>query len=447
MHSGRLKDPAADRKSDGERSWTVVAVIGILVAVVVPALIALGTGAWSDRPDVEASEPAPNIESARANDRPGVEAVPGQTASQPSANPEPRGGNAASSEPGSGSSVPSPPAMPAPESRSTAFRSEPQAPVPAPSTFPPVAASEPGRFDSAAATRGASGGSTPSPAMPAPEPRSPLPRGPEPQAPVPAPSSVAPVVPDQAFASATAPEAPAPSSPLHTRPSAEASGTQEATPPLSPDAGGQPRVTPPPLGRRSTRSGRIRTAVPQPQAPPAAVAPMPAPEANVPPVTPEPLTAPPPAPVQQPRASVPAPGSTAAVARVPEQASSPAAAPVPTRHRDDDRPDPEASARNAFKDAFGRVGQTRALAEAAEAPKLASGSFQAAVALQREALELSKSGRLVDASGRLVEANGLFRLAEAEARLKSVARDRSRAADAPTPAPRSSAESREAPAT
>jgi len=93
------------------------------------------------------------------------------------------------------------------------------------------------------------------------------------------------------------------------------------------------------------------------------------------------------------------------------------------------------------------VGQTRALAEAAEAPKLASGSFQAAVALQREALELSKSGRLVDASGRLVEANGLFRLAEAEARLKSVARDRSRAADAPTPAPRSSAESREAPAT
>jgi hypothetical protein len=92
------------------------------------------------------------------------------------------------------------------------------------------------------------------------------------------------------------------------------------------------------------------------------------------------------------------------------------------------------------------VGQTRALAEAADAQNLASGSLQAAVALQREALELSESGRLVDAAGRLVEANGRFRLAEAEARLKAVARDPSPVAGAPTPVPRSPAEPREAPA-
>ena len=122
-------------------------------------------------------------------------------------------------------------------------------------------------------------------------------------------------------------------------------------------------------------------------------------------------------------------------------------APVPHRQDDADRPpDPEAAARDAFKEAFGRVGQTRALAEAADAPHLASASFQAAVSLQGEALELSKSGRLADASGRLVEANGKFRLAEAEARLKALARDRSPVAGAPTPVPRAPAESRDAPA-
>jgi len=92
------------------------------------------------------------------------------------------------------------------------------------------------------------------------------------------------------------------------------------------------------------------------------------------------------------------------------------------------------------------VGKTRALAEAADAQNLASASFQTAVALQREALELSKSGHLIDAAGRLVEANGIFRLAEAEARLKAVARDRPRVAAVPTPAPPSPAEPREAPA-
>jgi len=93
------------------------------------------------------------------------------------------------------------------------------------------------------------------------------------------------------------------------------------------------------------------------------------------------------------------------------------------------------------------VGQTRASAEAADAQNLASASFQSAVALQGEALELSKSGRLVDAAGRLVEANGIFRLAEAEARLRAIARNRPPVADAPTPVPpRAPAELREAPA-
>ena len=153
MLSGRLTDAIADRKSGGELSWTVIAVIGVVVAVGVPALIALGTGAWSARPDVQASEPAPEIERANANDRPSVGAVPRQTASDRSAYPEPPRRFAESSEPGrpdsaaatrggSGGSIPSPPAMPAPEPRSSAPRLEPEAPVPDPSTFARVAAEE-----------------------------------------------------------------------------------------------------------------------------------------------------------------------------------------------------------------------------------------------------------------------------------------------------------------
>src|SRR6185436_20500112 len=144
----------AERKSGGERSrtvslWTMIAVLGVVV--VVPALIALGTAAWIAKPDVQVSETGPEIESANANDRPSVGAVPRETASPRSADPEPRGRFAESSEPrrldsvaatrgGSGASIPSPPAMPAPEPRSSALRSEPQAPVPARSTFAPVAA-------------------------------------------------------------------------------------------------------------------------------------------------------------------------------------------------------------------------------------------------------------------------------------------------------------------
>jgi SnoaL-like protein len=491
MLSGRLADATVDRTSRGERSWTAIAVIGVLVAVAVPALIALGTGVWSPRPAVQASEPAPEIESASADDRPSVGAVPSQTASHRSADPESRGRSAGSSEPGrrdsaaatgaeSGGSIPSPPSTPAPEPRSSAPRSEPQAPVSAPSTFAPVAASEPGRLDLAAATRGGSGGSIPSPpGMSTPEPRSSAPRV-EPQAPVPDPSAFARAA-EEALASAAGAEALVPSSPPHKRAPAGASDTLETTPALDPASmaaggywNGQPLATPPRL-TRNRRSARQRPPVAEAEAPAAAVAPAPVSEAAVPSVpppsfddarrpdrdaagrTPEPLTAPRATPVQQPRAPDPVPVSTAGVARVSpqpqgrapvsEQASSAVVAPPPHRQRDEDRlPDLEAAARDAFKEASVRVGQTRALAEAADAPNLASGSFQAAVALQREALELSKSGRLLDASKRLVEANGRFRLAEAEARLKAVARDRSPVAGAPTPVPRLPAEPREAPA-
>src|SRR6185295_1288764 len=89
MLSGRFRDAIADRKSGGERSWTVslwmvIAVVGAVV--VVPALIALGTEAWIAKPDVRASEVAPEIESANANDRHSVGGAPTQTTSHRSAN-------------------------------------------------------------------------------------------------------------------------------------------------------------------------------------------------------------------------------------------------------------------------------------------------------------------------------------------------------------------------
>src|SRR5262245_56968748 len=93
MLSGRFTDAIADRTS----LWTVIAVVGVVV--VVPALITLGAEAWIAKRDVQASEPAPEIESANANDRPSVGAVPRQTPSHRSANPEPRGRFAESSEP------------------------------------------------------------------------------------------------------------------------------------------------------------------------------------------------------------------------------------------------------------------------------------------------------------------------------------------------------------
>src|SRR5262245_12724779 len=468
MFSGRFTSAIADRKSGGERSWTVSlwtvnAVIGVVVGV--PALIALGTGAWVANSGV--TKRAPEIESANANDRPSAGAVPRQIASEQSTNPEPRGRLAESSEPvrldsdaatrgGSGGSIPSPPRMPAPEPGSSTPRSGLQARVSEPSTFAPGAAAE-----------------APAPAAAA-----------EALPPSSAPGRVAP---------ATAPETPAPAPALEPR-------SPPATPrQLARDHGASQPTTPQQMARYLRREAWQQRPRPLEGAPPAAVAPVPAPSAAVPPVPPPSpdnerrpdgeaagrtaLTVPPAAPVQQPRAPVPAPESTAGVARVSprpddnrlpdaappkraaepatparppqpqtraparEQASSAVVAPRPRRQGNDDGPpDREAAARDAFKEAFVRVGQTRSLAEGADAPKLASGSFQAAVALQGEAQELSKSGRLVDAAGRLVEANGMFRLAEAEARLKAVARDRSPVAGGSTPALRSPEEPSEGPA-
>src|SRR5262245_52068750 len=193
MRSRRFTGAIANRKSGAERAWTVLlwAVIGVVGAgVVVPALIAIGTGAWVAKPDVQASEPAPEIESANANDRPSVGAVPGQTASHLSANPEPRGRFAESSEPGrldsdaatrggSGGSIPSPPAMPAPDPRSSALRWEPQTPVHAPSTFAPVAADEALAPSSAPETHAPAAAPETLATAPAPQPPSPpaLPKG------------------------------------------------------------------------------------------------------------------------------------------------------------------------------------------------------------------------------------------------------------------------------
>src|SRR5262245_25228302 len=152
MLSGRFTHATADRKSGGKRPGvpslrTVSAVLGAVF--VVPALIALGTSARITNADAPAGKPAYEIESANANKLPGVQAVRRQTAPQRSANPEPRGQFAQSSQAGrldsvdatragSSGSIQSPPAMPAPEPRQSARRSEQQATVPAPATLAPV---------------------------------------------------------------------------------------------------------------------------------------------------------------------------------------------------------------------------------------------------------------------------------------------------------------------
>src|SRR5262249_31341130 len=245
MLSGRFTDASADRKSGGERSWTVIAIIGVGVAIVVPTLIALATGVWSDPPGPQTSGSPSEIVSATPNDRPSVEAAPAQTASQPSAD-EPRGRVAEPSEPGrldsaaatrdgSGGSISPQPVMPAPEPRPSAARSEPLPPVAAPPTFAPVAAEEPARLDSAS-TRGGTDGSIPPPspaATPAPEPRSSAPAA-EPQPAAPLPSAFAPVTAEDTLASAGAVDSLAPAGVPQRRAPSPLPGTVEATPPLDP---------------------------------------------------------------------------------------------------------------------------------------------------------------------------------------------------------------------
>jgi hypothetical protein len=86
--------------------------------------------------------------------------------------------------------------------------------------------------------------------------------------------------------------------------------------------------------------------------------------------------------------------------------------------------------RRALLEALARTGHMRTLAEAADAPVLASGSYRAGVDLQLQTEELSNAGRMNDALARAVEADARFRAADIEARAQAAARDGARTADA-----------------
>jgi hypothetical protein len=222
--------------------------------------------------------------------------------------------------------------------------------------------------------------------------------------------------------------------------------SQQST--TSPDAGAEsagasesPRFDPPAattVERSTPAPPAPRVRVPAPAPPVRAVA-------SEPPLRVRTPEAPLRAPVPEPPVRVPAAESDPPVAVV---------APVPPPPVNGERgadPEPDAPGRAAYAEAVARLSQTRALAEAAEAPSLASRSYRAAVELELDAQQLSKAGRLSDAVVRAVEANGRFRAAEIEARLETAARERLRlaaAAAAPPPAPARppAAETREAPA-
>lgn len=109
--------------------------------------------------------------------------------------------------------------------------------------------------------------------------------------------------------------------------------------------------------------------------------------------------------------------------------------------------DTEPAGRDAVKEALARVGRTRASAEAAEAPALASRTYREAVTLELEAEELSTAGRLSEARVRAVEADARFRVAEIEARAHSAEWERGALGDASSVPERSvPADTREAPA-
>src|SRR5262245_39242172 len=153
MRSGRFT-AIADRKPGGERFWTAslwTAIAAVGIVVVVPVLIALGTGARTAEPDVLATEPAPEIESAKASDRVRVRPVPRETAPRRSTIPEPRGRSAEASE------------------RRFAEASEQRrldsVEAAAPSTFAPVAADE--ALTSAAAAQAPAPSSAPETLAPA----------------------------------------------------------------------------------------------------------------------------------------------------------------------------------------------------------------------------------------------------------------------------------------
>jgi hypothetical protein len=91
--------------------------------------------------------------------------------------------------------------------------------------------------------------------------------------------------------------------------------------------------------------------------------------------------------------------------------------------------DSDAAARAALTGALAGLSQARALAETANAPVLASGSYQAGLAVEVEARELSTSGRVTGALVQAEEANARFRAAEVEARAEAAALERLRVTD------------------
>ena len=70
-----------------------------------------------------------------------------------------------------------------------------------------------------------------------------------------------------------------------------------------------------------------------------------------------------------------------------------------------------------------QVARAKAAARSAGAPRLASGSYLAAIAADREAQRLSDSGRAGEATVKFYEASGLFRSAEIAAQNEAAARE------------------------
>jgi hypothetical protein len=182
---------------------------------------------------------------------------------------------------------------------------------------------------------------------------------------------------------------------------------------LTRQLGSQPSTVPGPgvASAESRASARVDPSVGMPvvRGSPVEPAPlMPAPAPPAPPVIP---------PAAEPLIPVPAP----------ESASSAAGAPAP------------------LAEALANLAQARAMADGANAPALASRSYQAAVALELEAQQFAATGRLDDALARAGEADAMYRSAEIEARQDAAALNRWRSADASSPVSQEPADTPTAP--
>jgi hypothetical protein len=104
-----------------------------------------------------------------------------------------------------------------------------------------------------------------------------------------------------------------------------------------------------------------------------------------------------------------------------------------------------AAEQEALAETLARVDRMRALAEDADAPRMASQAYQAAAAVETEALQLSIAGHVADALELAMAADAKFRDAETEARAKAPRAERSGRLDTVTPM-RASAGGSDAPA-